>query len=639
MSHVYASNGVYRVELTATDAAGTSTTLVYTGQQVLRNGLATASATRTVNIGDALAYVSESSAGKVAVINLVTRQVLSTIAVGQDDQGLALTPDGTTLAVANTLDSTVSLIDTGTDQVTATIPLTFNGIAGGAVPVLVAATDQQVFVLGQGPNESIQSIDLTHANHPVTANAIPLPGLAPQALALSPGDKTLAVVGIPVPSTATAALALPRAVSPPGQLLTFSTSAPYTQRGTAISLTAKPNAVAVAPGSSAADVTDSACQLEQVQLKLAKVAAISAGSTSECSLPAVVLAPGGGTAYLSDTAAGRVDQVVSGKLAAPDVLPTGANPLGLAVTPDGATVLAVDTNHEALDLINAETGLGTVPLAKGSQPEYVAVLPGVSTAPPSPPPSSPAPPASPPAPTPSLTPGLPPVLTPTSTASATPTASPSPTAPVATAPQTDTLTVTEAAAGSRLSFPILQTCAGRQQTYALRDGQSHRTTGLPAGSSCYIAQQVSGEHTQVRVRGARARLRRSPAGASLTLPSQPATVTVTFRTPPGTLKIHFSTLGQLAAMPPLLLGRPAAALVPLPLVAPLPTRTIPPPVLAPATSQRSASPAPSAGAVTRTSAAAQASSRGAARPLALAGLAVLALLGAALVGRRLLARR
>ena len=47
-THVYAQPGTYEATLTATDAAGTSTQRVYTGQQVLRNGGPRARATRTV---------------------------------------------------------------------------------------------------------------------------------------------------------------------------------------------------------------------------------------------------------------------------------------------------------------------------------------------------------------------------------------------------------------------------------------------------------------------------------------------------------------------------------------------------------------------------------------------------------------
>jgi PKD repeat protein len=49
-THVYAQNATYQASVTETDAAGTSTTRVYTGQQVLRNGGPSAGATKSVVI-------------------------------------------------------------------------------------------------------------------------------------------------------------------------------------------------------------------------------------------------------------------------------------------------------------------------------------------------------------------------------------------------------------------------------------------------------------------------------------------------------------------------------------------------------------------------------------------------------------
>ncbi|MGN6378920.1 MAG: PKD domain-containing protein [Gaiellales bacterium] len=49
--HVYARSGAYTVTLTLTDRAGTSTTRVFTGQQVLRNGSSVARAVHTLTVG------------------------------------------------------------------------------------------------------------------------------------------------------------------------------------------------------------------------------------------------------------------------------------------------------------------------------------------------------------------------------------------------------------------------------------------------------------------------------------------------------------------------------------------------------------------------------------------------------------
>jgi len=53
ISHTYASAGIYMVTLTETDADGTSTTQVFTGQTVLRNGDSSAQASRALTIAAA----------------------------------------------------------------------------------------------------------------------------------------------------------------------------------------------------------------------------------------------------------------------------------------------------------------------------------------------------------------------------------------------------------------------------------------------------------------------------------------------------------------------------------------------------------------------------------------------------------
>ncbi|MBV8989279.1 MAG: YncE family protein [Solirubrobacterales bacterium] len=67
----------------------------------------------------AFAYVSGSSG--VTVINTATRRVITTVKVGDLPSAIAVTPDGRYVYVTNQLSSTVSAIDTTTNQVTVTL--------------------------------------------------------------------------------------------------------------------------------------------------------------------------------------------------------------------------------------------------------------------------------------------------------------------------------------------------------------------------------------------------------------------------------------------------------------------------------------------------------------------------------------
>ncbi len=86
-------------------------------------GLRAALATRSAD--GATLYVTNGESGTVSVLDLSANsahpRVRATVRVGTFPHGLALTPDGRYLVVANNLSDDVSVIDTATDQVVATI--------------------------------------------------------------------------------------------------------------------------------------------------------------------------------------------------------------------------------------------------------------------------------------------------------------------------------------------------------------------------------------------------------------------------------------------------------------------------------------------------------------------------------------
>jgi YVTN family beta-propeller protein len=70
-----------------------------------------------------VAYVTNNQSNNVSVINTSTNTVTATIPVGKVPSGIAFSPDGTRVYVMNTGENTISVIDTATNAVTATIAL------------------------------------------------------------------------------------------------------------------------------------------------------------------------------------------------------------------------------------------------------------------------------------------------------------------------------------------------------------------------------------------------------------------------------------------------------------------------------------------------------------------------------------
>ena len=69
------------------------------------------------------AYITNDGSGNVSVIDTATNSVTATITVGSAPEGVAVSPDGSTVYVANQHSNNVSVIDTATNRVSATIPV------------------------------------------------------------------------------------------------------------------------------------------------------------------------------------------------------------------------------------------------------------------------------------------------------------------------------------------------------------------------------------------------------------------------------------------------------------------------------------------------------------------------------------
>jgi YVTN family beta-propeller protein len=80
-----------------------------------------------------LAYLTNAADDTVSVIDTASNTVVATIPVGQDPNGVAITSDGKQVYVTNQLDDSVSVIDIASNTVVATIP-------GFVIPVGVAVT-------------------------------------------------------------------------------------------------------------------------------------------------------------------------------------------------------------------------------------------------------------------------------------------------------------------------------------------------------------------------------------------------------------------------------------------------------------------------------------------------------------------
>ena len=122
------------------------------------------------------AYVANSVSGTVSVIDTATDAVVATVTVGTSPDGVAVSPDGSRVYVANFGSGTVSVIDTATDAVVATVGAIFrpDGVA-------VSPDGSRVYVASSGTG-TVSVIDT--ATDTVAATVIVVTG--PNGVAVSP---------------------------------------------------------------------------------------------------------------------------------------------------------------------------------------------------------------------------------------------------------------------------------------------------------------------------------------------------------------------------------------------------------------------------------------------------------------------
>ena len=92
-------------------------------------------------------YVANLATNSVSVIDAATRSLVATVPVGAFPLNVAPSPDGDRLYVTNAVSNSVSVIDTSTDAVVATVP-----VSGAPYGIAVAPDGDRAYAVAQGGN-------------------------------------------------------------------------------------------------------------------------------------------------------------------------------------------------------------------------------------------------------------------------------------------------------------------------------------------------------------------------------------------------------------------------------------------------------------------------------------------------------
>lgn len=145
-----------------------------------------------------VAFISNTSSDDVWVVDLTCQSVAAVIPVGNDPRGIAASPDGSRVFVANRFDNTVSVIDTAARAVVQTIDLgaSTNVTATEPYAVVVSPNGARLYVaMKNGGSENgdgtVAFVDLPSGN--VVKEVILDAAASPEGIAISPDGNRLYV--------------------------------------------------------------------------------------------------------------------------------------------------------------------------------------------------------------------------------------------------------------------------------------------------------------------------------------------------------------------------------------------------------------------------------------------------------------
>lgn len=311
-----------------------------------------------------LAYVANFADGTVSVIDTATATLVATIPVGSSPGAIAVTPNGAYVYVLNVSplsspdEGSVSVISTVTNAVVATIPV-------GRAPFGIAMAPNGLYAyVTNGGDGTISVIDTTSNTVTQTIPGGPVPCYA----AFTQGG-TQAYVSqcdsspVRVINTATGAITT-----------TISMPAPSGAEGP----------IVVSPDGATAYVPlfyGFVAAINTATNTLAATWSLNGGHAG-IDLNYLVFTPDGATGYITAQAHNNVIVVPSAAGVASGVIPVGNQPGGLAITPDGTELYAANAGDGTISVIQVSTDTVIGTIAVGNQPAVVAFSTALAGPPP-----------------------------------------------------------------------------------------------------------------------------------------------------------------------------------------------------------------------------------------------------------------
>jgi YVTN family beta-propeller protein len=278
------------------------------------------------------AYITNLNDGTVSVIDTATNTVTATVFVGTFPNGVAVTPDGAHVYVANIFGNSVSVIDTASNTVTATVLV-------GPHPFGVAVSPDGAHVYVGNQGDGTVSV-ITTASNTVTATVHV--GVGPTGLAVTPDGARVYVAN-----------------EGSGTVSVIETA------GNTVFAT-----VTVGGGPVGVAVTPDGARVYVGNFLGSTVSVIATASNTVTTVPVgqspegVAVTPDGTRVYVANFNGNSVSVIATASNTVAATVTVGVNPAGVAVTPDGAHVYVANQNSNNVAVIAtaSNTVTATVPV-------------------------------------------------------------------------------------------------------------------------------------------------------------------------------------------------------------------------------------------------------------------------------------
>jgi YVTN family beta-propeller protein len=285
------------------------------------------------------AYITNGDSNSISVIDTVTNKVTATISVGSNPMGVAISQDGAKAYVGNANSNDVSVIDTATNTITATVPV-------GSSPqgIAVSPNGKNVYTANHISN-TVSLFDTTTNNVKATVSV----GKNPAGVAVSADGKKIYVTNegdntVSILDTVTRAVTV---TVPVGN---------------------EPKGVAVSPDGTRVYVVNSGSgSVSIIDTATNKVIdTVTVGRAPR----GIAVNPHGTKVYVtnSDEYFNTISVIDTATNTVTTSIPVGSNPMGIAVTPDGSKVYVAVHSCNTVSVIDTTTNIVTTTMLVGNSP-------------------------------------------------------------------------------------------------------------------------------------------------------------------------------------------------------------------------------------------------------------------------------